>query len=148
MTRTKVGIDECVEDSLSKGDVLYADDLEGCTVVAAVWPKESETFPAFFAHFGGSTIMDEENGQKLVDKFADVLLIATSDGVVAPEGAWLIYAKDRNGEERYKEGNDLIRKMLTDANVTAEEWSYPPPQGNMTQTVELRVGEDEPLIMP
>ncbi|KAI9780437.1 MAG: hypothetical protein M1839_006711 [Geoglossum umbratile] len=146
MVKTKVDIDKCVEDNLSSGDVLYADDLEGCTVVAAVWPAEGDEIPAYFAHFGGSTIMDEDKAQALVDKFGEELTIPTSNGAVPPENAWLIYATE-GGEERYKEGNDRIREMLTGANVNATELSYPPPQ-NGTQIVELRVGDTDPLIMP
>ncbi|KAF7508384.1 hypothetical protein GJ744_009375 [Endocarpon pusillum] len=145
--KVKVGMDKYEDVEMAVGDILYSDDLEGCTVFAAVWPNTNGKIFAFFAHFGAATIMHATDGPRLVERVGDDLDVPLTDG--NPEKAWLVFSTDLAGNERFTEGNDRIRAMLQAKGITTvTEETYRPPQGNIAQIVELHPGKDDPLIIP
>jgi hypothetical protein len=144
----EVGMDKYKDEIMSIGDMLYTNDLEGCTVVAAVWPKGSDdkTY-AFFAHFAAVTIMDEGKGPTFVDEVGNELKTVISIEGGLPEKAWLIIAIDSANDEKCQAGNDLVRGMLRGADITFTEEKYRPPQYG-SQIVQLFPGKDEPSKLP
>lgn len=84
-----------------------------------------------------------------MEKMKDGLDIPTSSFEIPPEKAWLVTAHE-NGAERYKEGNERVRKMLRDAGI--EDWKEEVyVSGNaqiVDQVVELRPGTEDELIKP
>lgn len=74
-------MDEYKDVEMAVGDKFYTDDLEGCTVFAAVWPNIDGKIFAFFAHFGAKTIMHATDGPRLVNQVGDDLDVPLTDGI-------------------------------------------------------------------
>lgn len=147
--KIKVAIDDFKDEDLKKDDILYADDLSGCTVFCAVWPASGSEITSFFAHFGGSTIQDSIQAVKLMEKMKDGLFIPTSGYQTPPAKAWLVTAHE-NGVEKYKDGNETVRKMLRDAGINEwkEETYATGAAQRVDQVIELRPGAGDELIKP
>lgn len=131
---------------MSVGEKLYADDLQGCTVVAAVWPTDNDgKTHGFYAHAGGETIQDDETGPATVDRIRSKIRRITEEEGSSPEGVWLVYAR-QHGREQHPEGNNRIREMLQDEGIefTGEKYRW---AHNMPETVELWPGKAEPLVV-
>ncbi|CZR56195.1 uncharacterized protein PAC_06083 [Phialocephala subalpina] len=145
----KVEIDNFADEDLKKGEFLYANDLSGCTVFCAIWSPSHQTYPSFFAHFGGSTIQDPTAGPELMEKMKEGLDVPTSGYQTAPDKAWLVIAYE-NGSEMHKVGNERIRSMLRDAGIQkwSEETYVTGSSQRVDQVVELRPGTGDELIKP
>ncbi|RYO83398.1 hypothetical protein DL766_006823 [Monosporascus sp. MC13-8B] len=159
-TRWKVEIDYTrAEPCVDGNDILYADDLTGCSVVAASWPESDRGKWGASTHLCGSIIEDADEFQRIIQEDGrgyEGLSMADSwdflgDDLGQPESIYLIGSVDSSGNENFPTGNQRIRDFLqNDAGITAainQDHTY---TGNGNEaTAELQpVGREPDLALP
>jgi len=118
---TKVATDQGIQRQILKSshskNFLYADDLTGCTVLAAHWPeKETGTSGAYksalFVHVCQSTLNDATTLQTFMqDKsksegvsIHDRLQALTNAGTQQPEKTFFVVKVDSSNKEKARSG--------------------------------------------
>ncbi|RYP27897.1 hypothetical protein DL767_007485 [Monosporascus sp. MG133] len=120
-TRWRVEIDHMgAEPCVDGNDVLYADDLTGCSVAAASWPESDEGRWGAFMHLCGSTIEDANEFQRIIEEDGrgyEGLSMADSwafliENLGQPESVYLVRSADSSGNKNFPTGNQRIRDFL------------------------------------
>ena len=126
---TKVPIDrgvyEEIHESSHKSDRLYADDLTGCTVLAAHWPEKEGTGSkeALFVHVSQITLdntdslnkfMKDESKFDEASSIHDVLeMLTTGKEGKQPEKTFFVIKADSNNVEQYLENNKRLKEYIS-----------------------------------
>jgi hypothetical protein len=129
---TKVSTDQGIQRQILKSahttTFLYADDLIGCTVLAAHWAEQGTGTGAYktalFVHVCQDTLGDatklktfmEDKGKSEGTSVHDRLqTLVKSNG--QPEKTFLVYKVDSSGKEVYPEGNQLMKTYIEGWNI-------------------------------
>lgn len=137
-------------------DILYADDLTGCSVAAASWNSGTQKF-GIFMHLCGTTIQDQaafdrittdedrgEDGFSMVDSWESAI---ASFG--QPAKVNLIRSVDISGNENFPAGNQRIRNFLQNTvNVQTNIDTTKTYRSNTNAaTVQLRPYDDDQILL-
>jgi len=123
--KTDQGVQKEVAQSSHTTDFLYANDLTGCTVLAAHWPQAGSGTGvyknALFVHVCQSTL----NADASLDKFmkdptktendasiSDLLDILTDDKTKQPEKTYFVVKVDKDGKEAFKANNQRFESYI------------------------------------
>jgi hypothetical protein len=126
---TKVSTDQGIQRQILKSShtttFLYADDLTGCTVLAAHWPEQGTGTTgayksALFVHVCQDTLSDATKLQTFMQdpsksegkSVHDRLQTLTNGATQQPEKTFLVYKVDSSGNEVYPEGNQIMKNYI------------------------------------
>ena len=125
---TRVTTDQGIERDITKKDhtttFLYANDLSGCTVLAAHWPEKTGSSGGYksslFIHVCQTTLGDvtkfktfmEDKGKSEGKSIHDRLQTLTNGATLQPEQTWLVYKVKSDGEESSPVGNKNMKNYI------------------------------------
>jgi hypothetical protein len=124
---TKVATDRGIQRDILKSshskNFLYADDLTGCTVLAAHWPEKTGSSGAYktalFVHVCQSTLNDDTTLQTFMqDKSKSEgvsihdRLSALTNGGTQPEKTFLVIKVDSSNKELFPENNQRLKNYI------------------------------------
>ncbi|KAN0070674.1 hypothetical protein V8E54_011543 [Elaphomyces granulatus] len=129
---TKVSTDQGIQRQILKSahttTFLYADDLSGCTVLAAHWAEQGTGTGAYktalFVHVCQDTLGDatklqtfmQDKGKSEGTSIHDRLqTLVSSNG--QPEKTFLVYKVDSKGNEVYPAGNQIMKDYIKGWNI-------------------------------
>ncbi|RYO96253.1 hypothetical protein DL765_011634 [Monosporascus sp. GIB2] len=157
-TRWKVEVDHMrAEPCVDGNDILYANDLTGCSVAAASWPQGDQGKWGAFMHLCGSTIEDAAEFERVIREgfrgYEGLSMADTweflRDNLGQPESVYLIRSFDSSGNEKFPNGNQRIRDFLqNDAGITTainQDYKY---TGNANAvTAELHPWDQNQILL-
>jgi len=122
---TDRGVRKEIFESSHTSNFLYANDLTGCTVLAAHWPKEGTGTGAFknafFVHVCQTTLDTDTSLDKFMKdsrKTADEISISewldilTDEKKAQPEKAYFVVKVDTHGNEVFQANNQRFKNYL------------------------------------
>jgi hypothetical protein len=131
---TDQGIQREILRSSHTTNFLYADDLTGCTVLAAHWPEEeSGTANAYknaiFVHVCQTTLSDvnlldafmQDDSKSEDVSIHDRLEILTNSGKLQPEKTFLVIKADSKNNEQYAANNQRLKNYINGWGIKVSE---------------------------
>ncbi|KAK7743952.1 hypothetical protein SLS62_010414 [Diatrype stigma] len=154
--RWKIEIDHLGAKQCKDGnDILYADDLTGCSVAAASWNSGSQIYGVFM-HLCGTTIQDEATFDQITEDESrgedDFSMVESWENAIAslgqPAKVNLIRSVDASGNELFPAGNQRIIKFLQDIKIQTNIDTTKTYRSNANAaTVELHPYDDDQILL-